>query len=134
MKRISKDLIAERDKIASELGNLSRDLETAIDSFNDRVRELWEEMVSPAVNAYNDAVDDAENWRDNAVAAMEDYQNERSEKWLDSDNGQLFQEWMDEYNELDTDKIDLDEPGAVEVPTMSLEDDILALPEERETY
>ena len=64
------------------------------------------EALREKVNAYNDVLAEAREFRDDMVGGMEDYMSERSEKWTEGDAGQAYAQWKDEWEALELDDID----------------------------
>jgi len=100
MKKLSKghkstleSLIGELDKQASIVDDLTVQLNTAISEYNDKLAE-------------------AREWRDEIVADMETFWENRSEKWQESEAGSNYSNWMSQYQELDLDELqEADEPA-----------------------
>lgn len=115
MKRLSKQDQSDRDSLAQAIDDARTALESAVAEYNSKVSELWQ-PVEDALTAYNGAVDNAQLFRDGIVQQMEDYMGERSEKWLDGDSGQAYQEWKDSWEALSIEPIEIDRPDDIEIP------------------
>lgn len=70
-------------------------------------------VIDTAIEKYNELLVDVESFRDEVRGSMEDFVGEKSEKWLNSENGQAFTQWMelwedqfDPIEELDLDHHD----------------------------
>src|SRR5262249_9050748 len=88
-------------------------LQAAVERFNDGQREAWEPVVH-AQSVVNTKIEEATQWRTDIAAEMDEYLTERSEKWQESERGQAYQAWRDEYEE-EMDAIELDEPPDIEL-------------------
>jgi hypothetical protein len=68
------------------------------------------EAVEAAIEAYNEALVEAESFCSDIADRMADYQGERSDSWLESEKGDAYQTWMDEwtpdFSELDMPDMD----------------------------
>lgn len=58
--------------------------------------ELLEAMTN-AATAYNAARDAVNEWRQEIVDRMDEYEGERTERWQESEAGEQFQEWRDRW-------------------------------------
>src|SRR3974390_1904395 len=92
MKRLSKAQISELDTHVEKLGKAYAQVEEAWREF-----EAAHQEVASAVEAYNDAVQEAVGWRDDIVSQMQEYYDERSEKWQEGEAGEQYQAWIDEW-------------------------------------
>ena len=63
-------------------------------------------LLNQSIETYNEALADAALFRDEVVGDMDDYMGERSEKWEESDSGQAYTSWKDEWEGLDLEPID----------------------------
>jgi hypothetical protein len=87
------------------------------------VRMAWEEFALAhsklvgIIEEYNEAVGDAAMWRDEIVSDMSNYQSERSEKWMEGEAGQAYQEWIDEWEAAELESLETPEmPDELEYP------------------
>ena len=110
MKKLSKQRLAEKAEWIKKLGEARGDLENA-------------------VSDYNQIVADAAAWRDEIVSEMEDYANERSEKWPESDAGQAFESWKQEWESASIEEADVEIPEPVDLD-LPCDDDLDGLPDE----
>ena len=98
MTTISKSDIKERDVIANKLQDAQAELEKAIDEYNSLMRSAWEK-VDVCLNTMNELIYDANQWRDSIVTDIQDYMDERSEKWHESDKAREMESWKAAYEE-----------------------------------
>ena len=116
MKKLDKATIAGRDEIVERLQSRYADLEQAVAAFNDRTGEAWNAVqaaveeynaklddewgsgLAPEIEAYNSAVDDANIWKQQVVADIQAYMDDRSEKWQESEAAERYTAWRDEYD------------------------------------
>lgn len=115
MKRLSKQELQQRDDFVEELEAARNILCDAVDEYNTKIAELWT-PVSEALEKYNGIAADAQNWRDEIVSQMDDYLSERSEKWLEGNTGQAYQEWKDSWESLSIETFDIEQPEGIDLP------------------
>lgn len=139
MKKLDSETIASRDGIISRLRTLHGELEEAIDAYNTKMSAAWEKTLSaaisaynaqlddawggalePVIEAYNGAVADANQWKAGAAQSIQDYMDERSDKWQETVKGQQYAEWRDgfddEFQTFDAERpedIEIDEPDGI---------------------
>lgn len=101
MKKLSKDEL----KIKS-------DLENDFHQKSKVINELWG-AYEDAVNALNEAiadlngtVTDMNTFKDEIVQQMDDYFDEKSEKWQEGDTGSAYSEWKGEWEQLSIDQME----------------------------
>jgi seryl-tRNA synthetase len=107
-KPISKEQIERRETYVAQLNDLGRKVQEAANAYN----EVMEEM--------NTALENVREWRDDVVGSLEDYIDNKSDKWQESDKGlawtDLKNEWegaeLDEFELLDVSDIPDDEFGS----------------------
>jgi hypothetical protein len=142
MKKLDKTTLAERDQIAESLRTRIMDLESSIEGFNTKIAEAWAK-VSAAIDEYNttlddewgnglegvlsdynDAVGSANEWKQGVAQQIQDYMDERSEKWQEGEAAQRYQSWKEAFDEdLPTADIERPEDLALEEPDeLSIED------------
>lgn len=120
MKRLSKAQAARHAELADQLDTARGNLEAAVSEFNERVSDLFEELVADAAAAVVDAVDETNEFIGEVQGELDDYASGRSEKWTESEAGEAFAEWRGCWEEIsagDADGLEaphLDEPDAGE--------------------
>ena len=67
--------------------------------------ELLLEMTD-AATAYNAARDAFNQWREQIVERMDEYEGERSERWQESEAGETFQAWREAWDQEIGDEVD----------------------------
>ena len=110
MYKLSKEETARRDEIIEDLKEQKEKMEAE-----------WAKVVSAVaafnttVAAYNAELGTAQTFVDDIVGQMEDYMNDKSEKWTDGDKGQAYDAWKSEWEGVDLSEIaafELDEHTA----------------------
>jgi len=115
MKRISKDDAKRKDELGTQIARHENELQDAINKFNEAKREAWG-PVQVAIEAYNDVIREVEGFCGDVWNEIDNYINERSEKWQESDAASAFGEWRDSWQEISGGEIELEEPEDVEIP------------------
>lgn len=118
MKSPSKDQQAERDRLIAALTAAESEIETAIARYNSHLGEHRDEITA-VVAVYNELVADADALRNWAEADIQEYMNDRSEKWQEGERGQAYEVWRQSFENLDLSGIgievelpdDLEEPS-----------------------
>jgi hypothetical protein len=62
----------------------------------------------------NEVLSEGRSWRDNVVQEMQDYYDERSEKWQQSDKGQAHEAWKRQFDEEELEDVELEKPEPLE--------------------
>ena len=108
MTKLTKTDIALRDEVANRLQDKYGELTAAIEAYNNAIQELWG-PVEVAMNEYNEAIGDANAWKTDRAQEMQEYIDERSEKWQESDKASEYETWKSQYEE-DFEQVELEAP------------------------
>jgi len=158
VKKLSKDTLAGRDEITERLRSRFMDLEAAVEGFNTAMAEPWAAVeaaieaynsklddewgsgLGPMIEDYNAAVADATQWKQEVAQSIQDYMDERSEKWQEGEAAQRYSAWRDEYDgDVSTfdverpDDISIEEPEEIAFDLDDAAELLEQLPEELET-
>lgn len=126
MQRIGNRHQERLDELKERLAGLHSELETAVERFNQALRDMGEQ-VSAALTAYNEAVQEAQDFADEVQMDMADYHGNRSEKWQESERGQMFETMMGEW-EVTLEEADIDLPEEIEIPGKEAVETLEGLP------
>ena len=119
MTKFTKFEVAEIDKLCNRLRDGYDELNAAIDKYNEAVKALWE-PVQKALDTYNEAISDANCYaNDELTSGMQEYYDEKSEKWQQGEKGQRFDAWLQEWS-TELEQVSLDEPD--EADASNIED------------
>jgi hypothetical protein len=116
MKKLSKMLLQDRDAICQQLRTQYEALEEAVEAFNTAMEAQWE-AVADALAHYNETVNQANEWLATVSSEIERYMSDRSEKWQDSERGQTYEQWKNDFESNDLEEVELDMPDALELQT-----------------
>ncbi len=110
MKQLSKLQRAQKALLVTKLNETHAALSEASTDFYDKIQDLWEELVVPRLEDYNQAIADAEGLKSEVTDAMDEWLGERSDKWNESDAASEYNDWKSEWDELSFDDADLEKP------------------------
>lgn len=123
MKRLTSRDIARRDDLIKLLNEAKEKVELAHAEV-ERVINDANEVIS----SYNDQLAEVEGFKDDMMNAMQEYMDERSDRWCDTEAGQNYSSWKDEWDLLDVDQLEmLDIP---DMPDMEHAANLEDLPDE----
>lgn len=101
MKSLSKKDELEREAIVKSLRRLADKAKEAIEDLNHEI-----EIANICIREYNEAVLSAARFRDTIVKKMQDYVDEHSDAWEESEAGEEYLAWKASWEELDFEGID----------------------------
>ena len=117
------------EKAAEAIRKTRDELDAAVEKFNARNAESLV-PVEAAIDKLNAALIAAAEWRDGVTQEMERYAVDRSERWRESEAGQNFKLWKDQFLGLFLDEIELEKPDDLEIPDTIEPEEILELPDQ----
>jgi len=132
MKKLSKETLKRRDEIAEKLRSRGADLEATVEGFNTKVGEAWTKLetaleeynsvlesewnggLEGVLSDYNEAVGEANEWKQEVAQEIQDWMDERSDKWQESPAAEKYQTWKEPFEE-EFQTAELERPENVEV-------------------
>lgn len=114
MKRLNKVHEDRYARIVRDLTDAREGVEKAIDEFNIAMGEAWID-VAEAKEKYDEELKAAESFREEMASDMQNFYDDRSEKWQEGDAGSQYQQWMDVWGE-ELDELELEQPYTLDVP------------------
>lgn len=96
VKRLSKKQDDKWTDLLGEVEAQSEKLEVAHNTICEAVEAYNEELTE-----YNAKVQELRDYRDELLADMQCYYEEKSERWQEGEKGAAYQTWMDEWENLD---------------------------------
>lgn len=112
MTKLTKAQLKERDDLCARLRDKHEELEAAVTKYNAAMVFPWSE-VEAAVEAYNEAIQDAQAWKNDLAQEVRDYYDEKTEKWQESDKGGAVGAFADTLEE-DLPEVELEQPEELE--------------------
>jgi len=104
MKSLSAKQQEELSTWQTQLESAKQEIETAVTAANDKI------------TAYNNLIGEVETWYGNITAAMDEYYEDRSEAWQQSEAGQEYDNWKENWQDASFDTVDTLEVGSIENP------------------
>lgn len=129
MKTLTKNQLAEKARLGLALHQAAQKVDTAIAAFN-HVLDEAKAPVEQALEEYNDALRQAAEFCEEVASDQQSYFDDKSEKWQESDRGQEYQQWMNDWANVCLDEATVELPDEVEVPDLSAPDTLEDLPDE----
>jgi cell division septum initiation protein DivIVA len=106
--RLSKQQLAERNVLATDLREKAAMLNAAIAAFNQAIEPV-SRAVAEALEDYNEILEKARALAGGVAEAAQDEFDARSERWRGSDEGITVRSWIEQW-EMNLDDIDLEVP------------------------
>lgn len=120
MKKVDPKLIEKMaDNIRTEMQN--------VENIREQINNMIDNRLAGAIEAYNAALSEARDFIEDAVGKMEDYVEDKSENWGDSDTGTAYMDWKSEWEGMDLenlvrpDLIEFDYPHADDLENLPTE-------------
>jgi uncharacterized coiled-coil DUF342 family protein len=116
MKKLSASDHKDRDDIIKRYQEAYDKLERQHQKIADEVAEY-----NAALSEINEIIDEAHEWANNIYTAIDEYIDNRSEEWQESERGYAFTEWRDQF------QLNLDHGSEIELSDFdlpSVEDEI----------
>ncbi len=130
MNKLSKEQLKAREEAVENLNKAAELFRTAVEVYNDELKIAWSGLETARIT-FNEAIEEANAFRQSMLDDMQNFYDEKSEKWQEGDKGQAYQSWMDYWsNEFDQIS-DIDEPDEFEeeIPDGSIFYDLNEAPE-----
>lgn len=89
-------------------------LDKAVADFNSAMSEAWGE-VGAAVESYNEEVTKARDFASEIAGDIESYYDDKSDKWKESERGESYSSWKDEWQGISLDDLELEQPSEIEI-------------------
>lgn len=128
MKALSKRDIGTRDAIIERCREAFAELDAAIEHYNEMVSAAYNDLEA-AAQKYNEARDEAQGWCGDIACEIETYREERSEKWQDSEAGQAYTDWQEQYEGCRLERAEFEAPEPLAIEFEDAGDTLENLPE-----
>lgn len=100
MKKLSADQEGKREAFANDLDKLFDELKEAHGKFEDVVSEY-----NIAVTAINEKISDIKEFVTEITTDIQQFIDDKSEKWQEGDAGESYGNWRDAWEELETEEV-----------------------------
>lgn len=128
--KLTKAQKTSRDEIVSKLREQEERLDEVISEFNAAVEAKWDEIVAPALAKHKEALDEAREFCEQIAGDIQNFYDDKSEKWQEGDRGQAVEDMRSEWESVDLDEPTIEPPSEVEKPWITHSASIEELPEE----
>jgi hypothetical protein len=128
MNKLNKVQLAELVKFRDELEELKGALELEVEEYNSTMNSAWAKVEKRIIDL-NEKIVEADQWRADLASEMQDFYDEKSEKWQEGERGCAYQEWISEW-ESDLSEVEMEAPEDVDMPDVDAIDTMNELSEE----
>jgi len=111
--KLTKAQIADREQLVTSLREKGEALNAAIVTFNETVAGQGEALTT-AIQTYNEQLEEARSFVGTIAEDMRGEFDEKSEKWQEGDKGQEVQAWVEAWEGVDLEDVEVEIPEAIE--------------------
>lgn len=104
--------MARKRELVDKLSEAGQELQAAVNAYNEKCEAEFN-AVKEAINDYQAVVGEARSFAEEVAGDIGSYMEEKSEKWLESDRGSAYQQWQSEWENIELEDVDIDEPTPV---------------------
>jgi hypothetical protein len=120
MKRLSTEQEKTKRRLLAAALHQRDKLEQQVEAYNAAVAAAWEKLAA-AIEDVNAALAELNDFIGGVTGDMEAYADGRSERWQESDAGQNYLAWKDQWLAATLDDVDLDQPEDIDMPEVPIE-------------
>jgi hypothetical protein len=91
-----------------------------VEAYHATLQAAWEKLTA-AVEDVNAAIAELNTFIDEVVGEMEAFAEGRSERWQDSEVGQNYVAWKDQWLAATLEDVELDQPEDIDMPDVPIE-------------
>lgn len=126
--KLTKAEIKERDKFVEQLTIEGSNLANAISRYNEAHAALAQELQD-AYDTYNGVVEEAQGFVSEIAESRRGEYDDKSERWKEGEAGELASEFVDAWEGISLEVVELDITIEQDQPEPSHRDDLEGLPE-----
>src|SRR5262245_2868702 len=104
MRSLSENEIHRKTEIGRKLDDALSGVEHAQGAYNAEMQALWQKYMAPAFAQLNAALSEAEEFREGVEERLQEFSDDSSDKWQDSDEGSEFADWLSEWQNVSFDE------------------------------
>lgn len=119
--------LKRRDELIAELIDKRNKLASAIEKFNSALYDLKEEL-QPVIDDYNATLDALNSFRDEIVSRLDSEYESKSERWREGDRGLEAIEFIESWEALDADNIEIELPDDLGFDVLNHAEELSELP------
>lgn len=121
--KISAGYLKRIDDACTDLRFAWEQLEAAVTEFNEEMQQKYQTDVVSLLDDYNAKVEEANELRGSIADDMQNYFDNKSEKWQESDKGQEYQAWMERWQE-EFETVSIEEPTELDFDVPNYADNL----------
>lgn len=110
---LNKTELTTKKEFLDVLAEVGENLKEVIQEYNTKLEDL-QAPVKESLSDYNEVIQKVKEFCEGIASKVEDEWAEKSEKWQESDKGQLVSEWKDLWEGADFEELELDFSGALD--------------------
>lgn len=123
MKKLSKDHVARIEAMNVRYKEKKDALAEAIEKANEKINEA-NTLLDEAFGEMNEVIGEANEIREEIVSEIENYMDERSDNWRESDRGSAYDSWKDQWSEEIEEK-EYTQPDTIDPITEEMPEELL---------
>lgn len=123
MFKLTKAELAKRDDLVAALEIASGVLSDAVDEFNASLAASREKLEA-IVNDYNETLSKARDFVEDIAQSRRDEWNDKSERWQEGEAGQNASAFVDAWEGIELDDIEIDFPEPIDELDIAHRDDL----------
>jgi len=128
LKKLTKDMIFQKNELEQRIRAAADDVQVAVRVYNDH-NAGNRASIEDFVGFYNQIVVEAQAFTEEVHDAQLAFQENRSDTWRNSENGGVYEGWVDRWS-ISMDEIGVDCHDDIEEPEMEAADMMSDLPEQ----
>lgn len=101
MHKLSKDDLKRKSDLIDSYNKAKEAVEEKFKEY-----EAFVESINEEIRAFNEVVEEMQGWTEDIANEIQEYVDERSDNWRDSDKGQAIGDWLTEWQNFSIDTID----------------------------
>jgi hypothetical protein len=121
MKKLSKDQIRRKDELIKAIAEAKAKVEDAISIYNADKATAFEK-VEYEIDKYNSVIESIIDLQNEVAEEMQDYMSERSDNWHESDAGQEYADWNNEWENISLEALEDSYPEDFEMDIEDVEE------------
>jgi DNA repair ATPase RecN len=123
---MSKNQLKQRDELLDAVRTKQKALNGEIAEYNDKLAELREKLEE-SVNDCDGAISDLRNFIESVRDEAQSEYDDKSEKWQQDDKGQSVLDWINTFDAINLEDVDIELPEGIAEVEFDCLDEIEAL-------
>jgi len=136
MKRLTKKIVQQQATLADAMQVLAEEADEAVANYNEAVEEAFSTYQDALARAHSEFIEpldfgcleEANAFCQDIASQLQDYYDDRSERWQEGDAGEQYQEWINTWGGMEVDSEvffempEPEEPDSLDVPEIPWEE------------